>query len=100
MVEKRQVPRNQFYNDIKFEVTEVEFNQIRKVMSKGTVIDISEKGLGITTDYPLQMGHVITIKDALIKMPYCVGHVKWIKKEENIYRVGLNSKFFEDISGI
>ncbi len=48
-------------------------------------IDISETGIGIETDYPLAPGHTLWLNDGSLK----TGTVKWIKREDNRYRAGI-----------
>ncbi len=64
-----------------------------RVEAEGKIIDISEKGFGMITTYPLQKGHVITIKhDGSQNIPQ-YGLVKWIKKLDDHYKVGLGFRY-------
>jgi len=51
----------------------------------GRTIDISETGISIETDYPLAPGHTLWLNDGSLK----TGTVKWIKREDNRYRAGI-----------
>ena len=50
-------------------------------------IDISEGGIGIKTDYPLESGHVLRLHDGITK----VGVVRWSRSVESngIHRAGV-----------
>lgn len=59
----------------------------RKLLDlKGTAVDISETGVGIQTDYPLEPGHMIWFNNGIEEK---AGFVKWSAKLENGYRVGI-----------
>lgn len=96
MIEKRRSRRKNTSVDVEFEVVEVRFDQTMRVHGRGTIVNISEHGFGMVTDYPLQTGHVVTIKRGEEAVPR-FGHVKWIKKEDSLYRVGFSYKFHDEI---
>jgi hypothetical protein len=63
-----------------------------EIASEGVTFDISERGLAMITDYPLEKGDVLffepemKVNDSTAK----VASVKWVRKiEKDKYRVGL-----------
>ena len=59
MGERRDVERRLCVNSIRYSVTVLEFRDRRRVDLRGEVVDISDVGVGIETDYPLEPGHVL-----------------------------------------
>lgn len=49
------------------------------------IIDISDGGMGIETDYPLAPGHTLWLNDGRVK----TGKVRWIARLNNRYRAGI-----------
>jgi len=94
MAEKRSVPRRPVNFMVEFKVAEVEYGQAIWVESKGTIIDISEKGFGMITPHSLQKGQVIMIKKEKhnTEIPL-FGLVKWIQKQNDHYRTGFGYKY-------
>ena len=93
MTDRRKAPRQVTSLDIEFVISVTEFGQVRKVETKGTIVDISEQGFGMITAYPLQNGHVITIKGGGKEGIPAYGLVKWISSSDGVYRVGLGYRF-------
>lgn len=96
MIEKRRSQRRNTNVDVEFEVVEVMFDQTKRVHGRGTIVDISEHGFGMVTDYSLQVGHVVTIKQGEDVVPR-FGHVKWIQKRDSLYKVGFSYKFHDEV---
>jgi hypothetical protein len=86
MKEKRRFERREYHEAVNVIVSVLEFKEIKKLHLKGRCIDISESGLGIQIDYPLELGHVPLLTNGIgLK----VGIVKWSKKFEDTYRTGI-----------
>jgi hypothetical protein len=94
MTEKRSVPRRPVSLTVEFKVAEMELGQATWVESKGTIVDISEKGFGMITPHSLQEGQVIMIKKSKnnTEIPL-FGLVKWIQKQNDYYRAGFGYKY-------
>jgi hypothetical protein len=91
--ERRMAPRKTVDYDIRFSVTNIEFGIPFRVEAEGKIINLSERGFGLLTTYPLQKGHVITIKhDGDQNIP-SYGLVKWIRKLNDHYQVGLGFRY-------
>ncbi len=88
MEEKRQGERRSVHGIIQYSITVLEFEGLKRLNLQGDVIDISEKGMGIKTDYPLQPGHVITFYSGADRM---TGVVEWCASDGNSgYRAGVS----------
>ena len=87
MVEQRQFERKPFDETFYCAVTVLDIvdTKILNLVARG--IDISDGGIGIKTDYPLEPGHVMRLHDSITK----VGVVRWSRNGESkgIYRVGV-----------
>lgn len=89
MLEQRQFERKPFDETVYCAVTVLDFidTKILNLVARG--IDITDGGIGIKTDYPLEPGHVLRLNNALSRKK--VGVVKWSRNGESngIYRVGV-----------
>ncbi|MDP1758632.1 MAG: PilZ domain-containing protein [Thermodesulfovibrionales bacterium] len=87
MFEQRQFERKSFDETFYCAVTVLDVidTKILNLVARG--IDISDGGIGIKTDYPLEPGHVMRLHDGITK----VGVVRWSRNGESngIYRVGV-----------
>jgi hypothetical protein len=88
MVDKRQFEKKPYTETFYCAVTvlDVVDTKILNLVARG--IDISEGGIGIKTDYPLEPGHVMRLHDGITK----VGVVRWITgtgEIKGLYRVGV-----------
>ncbi len=88
--EKRHNPRRKTRHIIKFRVTDLSSNTPMMLEKRGEIVDLSENGFGLITDYPLQKGHIITLtdKDHIPELPD-FGIVQWVDHDKKLYRVGL-----------
>jgi len=85
--ERRGVERRPHLNSIRYSVTVLEFRDRRRVDLRGEVVDISDRGIGIKTDFPLERGHVLTFND---NIGHPTGVVAWsLRVQNNGYRVGV-----------
>lgn len=93
MKERRNSPRKVPGLDVEFKVTEGQFRQSTKILSKGKIVDISDYGFGLTTHYPLEKGQVITIQaDGQENIPK-FGLVQWTDSYNGVCRAGFGYKF-------
>ena len=87
MLEQRQFERKPYTETFYCAVTVLDVidTKILNLVARG--IDISEGGIGIKTDYPLEPGHVMRLHDSITK----VGVVRWSRNGESngIYRGGV-----------
>lgn len=86
MDEKRQFERKFFREEVHFTVSVLDFMELKKLELKGIGIDISNTGLGMRTDYPLEPGHVLRFSNGIAKKS---GLVRWSEKTEDRYRIGI-----------
>lgn len=82
--ELRQHPRKTWAIDVPFSINISDVIEPRKLSLYGEIIDISASGLCITTEYPLEPGHVLSFGDRGL-----TGIVKWGVKFDNSYRFGI-----------
>jgi c-di-GMP-binding flagellar brake protein YcgR len=85
----REDVRTSFVKSIRFSVP---VSESKLVYNTAVSVDISDKGLGILTTYPLEHGQVVTFEDNLkvnnMKIKEAV--VRWSGKfNDHRYRVGL-----------
>jgi len=87
-VEKRQFERRPFVETIGYSVSVLEFRELRRLNLRAETVDISEAGLGIITDYPLEPGYVLRFSSGIDQK---AGIVRWTRKiaDDSRYRVGV-----------
>ncbi len=85
-MERRNSERREDQREIEYTVTVLDLKELRKLTKKAELVDTSEAGIGIVTDYPLEPGHVLTLGDGFSKK---IGIVRWSEREDNLYRVGI-----------
>jgi len=87
MEEKRGLERRTVMQSIRYSVTVLDFRDLRKLSLTGNIVDISDVGMGIETDFPLEPGHVLTFNDNIGRL---AGIVEWSSRAQNNgYRVGI-----------
>ena len=89
MKERRRSIRIPVNHPIRFAVTDLQTSYASVVEVSATIIDLSEQGFGIITEYPLKRGHVITIREGKKEGIPHYGMVKWVKRINNRIRAGL-----------
>jgi len=82
--ERRKHPRRPWELTIPFSVAGVDNTESGKLFLNGDTVDISATGLCITTDHPLEPGQVLSFGSQRL-----VAVVKWGKKVDQSYRVGI-----------
>lgn len=86
MSEKRQFERISMNRNIRYSVTVIDFRDLKKLTLSGDIIDISDGGLGIRTDYPLESGHVLAFHKEIARE---TGVVQWRARIDESFRVGI-----------
>jgi hypothetical protein len=90
--EKRKYERRLFVKPIKYYLTDPHMEELKKMEFDGFFVDISEGGLGMTTDYPLMAGDILFFKDEIKVNSFAAksSTVRWAREiEESRCRLGL-----------
>ena len=83
---KRRQERRPFRGTFDYSIKAAEPEESRILNLKGNMVDISDSGMGVTTDYSLHAGQMIEIEG----MDQKAGIVKWISMiDRNTFRVGI-----------
>lgn len=86
---KRKHPRKSLSIPITYSVNVLEFLELKKIHKKAMTTDISDKGIGLITDYPLEPGHVLILSNSDRNLSQKIAIVRWAMKSHDSYRVGL-----------
>lgn len=90
--DKRLTKRNLFNQSISFEITNMNTEGVKNIQKVGFGIDISSKGVGMTTDYAFKKGDVLKLylicNMVNITLPV-YAKVVWSEFVNNNCRVGL-----------
>lgn len=79
----RRYERKPYTKPIQFSCRHESSKLVRDI--NGKIVDISNTGIGIETDYPLAPGHTLWLNDGTLK----TGIVRWIMKSNDRYRAGI-----------
>ncbi len=79
--ERRMHKRKPHNAAIKFSLNAIELHQLKKINAGGTTLDISNSGISLLTDYPIEPGHVLIFNNGTNPVPPGVGIVKWVRSE-------------------
>lgn len=82
----RQFERRPYLQPIDFSISSRESRERKFLHLKGKAFDISDVGIGIQTDFPLEPGHMLWFNDGTEDK---AGLVQWCAKLDNDYRVGV-----------
>jgi len=82
----RRYERKPFSQTIHYAVNVLEAKNRKWLSLEGKSLDISEAGICLQTDYPLSPGHILWFNGSIEDK---AGFVKWCRKLENEYRVGI-----------
>lgn len=86
-VEKRRRRRVGYDMPFRYTLSVLEFGDLKKLDLAGMGADISDEGMGFFTDYRLQPGHVIRIRDGEgLDKPAIV---RWVAELDGRFRVGV-----------
>jgi hypothetical protein len=90
--EKRTDQRKSLAQAVSFELSTVEAGRIENVVIQGLGVDVSDGGMGMTTQYPLKGGEVVKIffpvTEGETRVPILT-EVMWSKYCAGEYRSGL-----------
>lgn len=76
-VERRRYKREPCNMPLEFSLSVLDVYEVKKVVAKGVAIDISEGGVGLITEFPLEPGHVLRFAQAEDPRIHPAGIVKW-----------------------
>ncbi len=88
----RRYERKPFVAPINYYLLVTNMGKLEKINGKGVLVDISEGGLGMITDYPLEIEHILILQDKvnINNITAKASVVKWaLEMEKNKYRVGM-----------
>jgi hypothetical protein len=74
---------------LEFTVLLTQSTELKRIVARGRIVDVSPAGIGITTDFPLEAGHVLEWDDQHDKGNLHIALVKWVRQIEDNYRAGL-----------
>lgn len=92
LTEKRIYPRRSLEIPVEYSMSILEFREMKKIHLKGMTTDISDKGLGLVTEYPLEPGHVLVVNNCSRTLFQKTAIVRWTKPIDASFRVGLEFK--------
>ena len=78
--EKRQSERKSHDEEIGFRVVFTESDELKKMHTEGRIVNISNSGLGLITEYPLEPGHVLEWDDKHKKGKLHLASVRWARE--------------------
>lgn len=84
--ETRQFERKTREETVAYSLLILELDKEKKLNLKGKSVDISDRGIGIETDYPLAPGHMLWFCNG---MKHDAGVVRWSTRVNGNYRVGI-----------
>lgn len=88
----RRIPRRPLRKCVSYTVIVLELGKPVSLTLKGDIIDISDKGVGMRTHYPLEPGHYLMFDgEAELKS----GVVKWISTPDDSYMYRVGVEFLE-----
>jgi CheY-like chemotaxis protein len=89
--EIRQSKRTPLKKTVNYSITLLELGKPISLSLKGDIVDINESGIGLSTHYPLEPGHLLMFTSGVERADQKVGIVKWstITEGSDMYRVGI-----------
>jgi len=85
--ERRKHERVGFDMPIEYSLSVLEFGNLQKLDLGGMGVDISQEGMGFFTDYRLEPGHIIRIKNG--DGTVLTAMVRWVAELDGKFRVGV-----------
>ncbi|MEK6581927.1 MAG: PilZ domain-containing protein [Nitrospirota bacterium] len=85
---KRKFERVPYDDTIKFSVLFTEAEDLKKIDVEGKIINTSQAGIGIVTNFPLEPGHVLQWVDKHQKDKLHMASVRWSQELEDYFRAG------------
>ena len=92
MTKYRQDMRRPFVKAVRYSVKVSHIGKSKEIYTDGVLVDISEEGFGMITDYPLREGDFVFFEHDIKSnnIPTSIATVRWATEiEKNRYRVGL-----------
>lgn len=86
--EKRKFERVPYNSAIKFSVLFTESEDLKIIDTKGKIINTSQGGIRIETNYPLQAGYVLQWDDEHQKGKLHIASVRWSQDLGGYYSAG------------
>ncbi len=86
-IERRRHIRSDCAMPLSFSLSVVEFTSLKNVEADGYVVDRSETGLGFLTDFHLEPGHILRLRDE--KDAFVATKVNWVDEIDGKYRAGV-----------
>jgi hypothetical protein len=87
--QRRSYARAPYEAQLNFIVLLTKGADLQKIPSTGKIIDASEAGIGIITEFPLEPGYILEWDDSHQKGKLHIALVKWCKQQGNLCRAGL-----------
>ncbi|MEW6570603.1 MAG: methyltransferase [Nitrospirota bacterium] len=84
--EMRKHVRRPFSQPVSYSISALDAKERKWLNLKGNIFDISERGVGIFTDYPLEPGHILWFHEVIEDK---AGFVRWCAKYDHTYRAGI-----------
>jgi hypothetical protein len=88
----RDYERSSLITPIRYSLSGIDTDQLKKTENIAVSVDISEGGIGLITDYPLQPGHVVIFRNTVKRYDFPVKQaavVRWAGKINGQCRAGL-----------
>ena len=86
---KRSFTRDLYEAPLNFTVLLTQGSDLQKIEATGRIIDTSEAGIGIMTEFPLEPGYVLEWDDKHQRGKLHIALVKWSQQQANLCRAGL-----------
>lgn len=89
---RRRYKRQYYVVFVRYYLNVFDENRLKKVQGIGVSVDISAKGIGLITQYPLEVGSFLLFEDGNIinNITAKASVVRWAEEiEDKTYRVGL-----------
>ncbi|MDP3111057.1 MAG: hypothetical protein Q8M71_03005 [Thermodesulfovibrionales bacterium] len=85
---KRKFERVPYDDTINFSVLFTESEELKKIDAEGKIINTSQAGIGIVTNFPLEAGHVLQWVDKHQKDKLHMASVRWSQELDDYFRAG------------
>lgn len=72
---------------LSFSLSILDFRNLKHVEANGNIVDKSENGMGFFTDFQLEPGHILRLKDE--NGSFVAAKVKWVGEIDGKYRTGV-----------
>jgi hypothetical protein len=89
---RRKHPREYHVGFVRYHLNVFHMGNVKEVYDIGVAVDISPRGLGLITRYPLEEGHCLLFKDGYVinDITAKASVVRWAQEfRDQMFRVGL-----------